>query len=124
MLEHIGITINEKSDIDAFYKNLLGLKEERKFELHEDLSEALFGTGERVPVTLLSADDFFMEIFLTDKKQTPVYNHICISIANRNDTVTKAKSMGFPVTQIERESRDDLVFIRDHSGNIFEIKAR
>ena len=124
MLEHIGITINEKNDIDAFYKDLLGLKEERKFELYEDVSEKLFGIGDRVPVALLSGEDFFMEVFLTDKKQTPVYNHICISIEDRNDIIQKAKSKGFPVTRIERESRDDIVFLRDRSGNIFEIKDR
>lgn len=124
MLEHIGITINEESDIAAFYKDLLGLKEERIFELYEDVSEKLFGIGDRVSVTLLSGEDFFMEVFLTERKQTPVYNHICISVANRDDIIQKAKSMGFPVTEIERESRDDIVFIRDHSGNIFEIKDR
>ncbi len=124
MLEHIGITINEKNDINAFYKDLLGLKEERKFELYEDVSEKLFGTGDRVPVALLSGEDFFMEVFLTEKKQTPVYNHICISIEDRNDIIQKAKSKGFPVTRIERESRDDIVFLRDRSGNIFEIKDR
>ena len=124
MLEHIGITINEESDIDALYKDLLGLKEERKFELYEDVSGKLFGTGERVSVMLLSGEDFFMEVFLTDKKQTPVYNHICISVDNSDDIIAKAKSMGFPVTQIERESRDNIVFLRDRSGNIFEIKDR
>ncbi len=124
MLEHIGITINEESDIDTFYKDLLGLKEERKFELYEDFSEKLFGTGERVPVALLSGEDFFMELFLTERKQTPGYNHICISVENRDDIIAKAKSMGFPVTEIKRESRDAIVFIRDRSGNIFEIKGR
>ncbi|MBN2845710.1 MAG: VOC family protein [Deltaproteobacteria bacterium] len=124
MLEHIGITVNEESDIDAFYKDILGLKEERIFELYEDVSEKLFGIGDRVSVTLLSGEDFFMEVFLTERKQATVYNHICISIVNRNDIIAKAKSMGFPVTEIERESRDNIVFIRDHSGNIFEIKDR
>lgn len=124
MLEHIGITINEESDIDAFYKDLLGLKEERIFELYEDVSEKLFGIGDRVSVTLLSGEDFFMEVFLTERKQAPVYNHICISVRARDNIIQKAKSMGFPVTEIERESRDDIVFIRDHSGNIFEIKDR
>ena len=103
MLEHIGITINEERDIDAFYKDLLGLNEERRFELYEDLSEILFGTGDRVSVTLLSGDDLNMELFLTEKKQTPIYNHICISVGNRDDIMKKAKSMGFPVTQIERD---------------------
>lgn len=39
MLEHIGITINVENDIQAFYKDLLGLKEVKKFDLYKDLSE-------------------------------------------------------------------------------------
>ncbi|MCD6485919.1 MAG: VOC family protein [Syntrophobacterales bacterium] len=124
MLEHIGITINEESDIQAFYKDLLGLKEVNKFDLYKELSEKLFGISNEVSVTHLSGDDLFVELFLTNRKQNPVYNHICISVLNRDSLVKKAESGGFPVTQIKRESRDDLLFIRDNSGNIFEIKSR
>lgn len=124
MLEHIGITINVESDIQAFYKELLGLKEVKKFELYKDLSEKLFGISNTVPVTHLSSDDLLIELFLTDKKQNPVYNHICISVQDRDNIIKKAKSMGFSVTNIKRESRDDLLFIKDKSGNIFEIKSR
>ncbi|MEA3486933.1 MAG: VOC family protein [Thermodesulfobacteriota bacterium] len=124
MLEHIGITINEENDIQAFYKDLLGLKEVHKFDLYKDLSEKLFGINNAVSVTHLSGDDLFLELFLTYRKQDPVYNHICISVRNRDSLIKKAESRGFPVTQIKRESRDDLLFIRDKSGNIFEIKSR
>ena len=122
MFEHIGITITKESDIKDFYQNLLGLKEVRKFDLYDDLSEKIFGINAPVSVTFFSSNDFFIELFLTDKKQNPVYNHICISVPNRHNIIKKAKSMGFSVTNIEREARDDLVFIKDNSGNIFEIK--
>lgn len=123
MFEHVGITINRESDIDNFYKELLGLEEVRKFDLYQELSETLFGISDTVPVTYLSGDNLFVELFLTDKKQTPVYNHICIAVSERDLFVKKAESMAFFVTRIERESRDDLMFIRDNSGNIFEIKS-
>ena len=124
MFEHIGITINEESDIQAFYKDLLGLKEINKFDLFDDLSEKIFGISNTVPVSLFSNDDLLIELFLTDKKQKQVYNHICISVKNRDDIIKKATSMGFPVTKIKRESKDDLLFIKDNSGNIFEIKSQ
>ncbi|RLB25050.1 MAG: hypothetical protein DRG73_02880 [Deltaproteobacteria bacterium] len=124
MFEHIGITINEESDIQAFYKDLLGLKEINKFDLFDDLSEKIFGISNTVPVSLFSYDDLLIELFLTDKKQKQVYNHICISVKNRDDIIKKATSMGFPVTKIKRESKDYLLFIKDNSGNIFEIKSQ
>ncbi|MBW2004740.1 MAG: VOC family protein [Deltaproteobacteria bacterium] len=124
MFEHIGITINEESDIQAFYKDLLGLKEINKFDLFDDLSEKIFGINNTVPVRYFSSDDLGIELFLTDKEQKPVYNHICISVQNRDNMIKKAKSMGFPVTKIKRESKDYLLFIKDNSGNIFEIKIQ
>ncbi|MEA3489526.1 MAG: VOC family protein [Candidatus Omnitrophota bacterium] len=124
MLEHVGITINEENDIQAFYKDLLGLKEIKKFNLNKGLSGKLFGINNTVSVTLFSNDDLLIELFLTDKKQNPVYNHICISVQNRDDIIKKAKFTGFSVTNIKRQSKDDILFIKDNSGNIFEIKSR
>jgi len=124
MFEHIGITINEESDIQAFYKDLLGLKEINKFDLFDDLSEKIFGISSTVSVRYFSSDNLGIELFLTDKKQKQVYNHICISVQNRESIIEKAKSMGFPVTKIKRESKDYLLFIKDNSGNIFEIKSQ
>ena len=124
MFEHIGITINEESDIQAFYKDLLGLKEINKFDLFDDLSEKIFGISSTVSVRYFSSDDLGIELFLTDKEQKPVYNHICISVQNGDNIIEKAKSMGFPVTKIKRESKDYLLFIKDNSGNIFEIKSQ
>ena len=123
MLEHIGITINEYNDIQAFYKDLLGLKEVKTFDLYEDMSQKIFGIRTPVQVMHFSCEDLHLELFLTDKKQKSIYNHICISLQNRDDIIQKAKSMGFPVIEIKRESGNYLLFIKDNSGNMFEIKG-
>jgi catechol 2,3-dioxygenase-like lactoylglutathione lyase family enzyme len=122
MLEHIGITINEENDIQTFYKDLLRLKEVKRVDLDEDFSERLFGIRNTASITLLSGDDFLIEVFLTDEKQSQAYSHICISVHSRSDTIKKARSMGFSVNHIERDSKDDLWFLRDNSGNIFEVR--
>ncbi len=124
MFEHIGITINEQSDLQAFYKDLLGMKKVNRFDIYEDLSEKIFGIRGPVQVTHFSSDDLLIELFLTDKRQRPIYNHICISVQNRDNIIKKAKSMGFSVTKIERESKDYLLFIKDKSGNMFEVKSQ
>jgi len=124
MLEHIGITINDRNDIQTFYKDLLGMKEIKKFDLYENVSEKIFGISNTVSVTLLSNDDLLIELFLSDKKHEQIYNHICISVQNRDKIIKNAKSMGFFVTHIKRESKGYLLFIKDNSGNIFEIKSQ
>ena len=121
MLKHIGLTINNKSDIQFFYRDLLRLEEVRQFDLYQDLSEQLFDISATPSVTLLANDTMTIELFLSDIKQEPVYNHVCLAIPDREQIINQARAAGFPVIIVTRESRDDLVFIKDSSGNTFEI---
>ena len=123
MFQHIGITIHTQDDIETFYKGVLGLEEVRRFQVDPDLSERLFGIRRQVSVAVLSRDDFRVELFLSDERQHGVYNHIGIAVPDPQAAMKKAEMHGFEVTCIERESKNDLLFIRDHSGNTFEIKG-
>jgi len=122
MFEHIGITINHKADIEAFYKDLLGLEQIREFEVGRDLSQRLFGISEEVSVVVLSRQDLILEVFLSDVTQAGGYSHIGISVPDRQELMERAEAKGFPVVCVQRESKKDLLFVMDHSGNRFEIK--
>ncbi|MBN2283245.1 MAG: VOC family protein [Deltaproteobacteria bacterium] len=124
MLEHIGITVNRKKDIEAFYKGVLGLKEIHTFEVAEEESEKLFGIKGGALVTLLARGNFRMEVFLTRRKQRPAYNHLCISVRDRESLIAKADALGYSMTKLARQSKESLVFLKDGSGNTFEIKSR
>ena len=121
MLKHIAITVNDKNDISTFYKDLLGFSAERSFTLSEDLSDELFGIKGSVEVILLHSDDTYLEVFLSGRKMKPVYNHICITVKNREDLIGKAQFAGYTVTRVGRTLKPDLVFLRDSSGNSFEL---
>jgi catechol 2,3-dioxygenase-like lactoylglutathione lyase family enzyme len=122
-LEHIAIAVNNPSEISDFYKGLLGMEEVRSFILKEKLSQKIFSIPKETPVTLLQKDDLVLEIFLLDEPLKKGYNHICIAVDEREKLVKAAARKKFEVTKIEREF-SDLIFIKDHSGNIFEIKEK
>jgi catechol 2,3-dioxygenase-like lactoylglutathione lyase family enzyme len=122
MFEHIGITINHKADIEGFYKELLGLEQIKEFEVGRDLSQRLFGISEKVSVVVLSRQDLVLEVFLSDVTQAGGYSHIGISVPDRQELMERAEAKGFPVVCVQRESKKDLLFVMDHSGNRFEIK--
>jgi catechol 2,3-dioxygenase-like lactoylglutathione lyase family enzyme len=50
-------------------------------------------------------------------------NHLCISVENREKLIKEVQDRGYETIIIERK-QPDLVFIKDKSGNIFEIKQR
>jgi len=121
MLRHVAITVNRESDLNLFYGSILGFSEIRRFTLPDDLSDKLFGISDATEVVLLNSGDIYLEVFLSDRKTEPVYSHICISVQNRMDILKLAELNGYSVTRVERASKEDLVFIRDCTGNSFEL---
>jgi len=121
MLRHVAITVNRESDINRFYEGILGFSEVRRFILPDDLSDQLFGISDATEVVLLNSGDIYLEVFLSERKIEPVYSHICISLQNRIDVMQKAELNGYSVTIVERTSKEDLVFLRDGTGNSFEL---
>ena len=69
----------------------------------------------------MQKEEIILEIFVTKKQYKQGFRHICISVKNREELVKKAEQKAYECTRIKREF-SDLVFIRDKSGNIFEIK--
>ena len=120
-LEHIAITINDSREISSFYKGILGMQEVRSFVLNETLSEKIFGIPIETPVYQLKNGELLLEIFVNPKKKENDFNHICFKINDRQTLINKAIAQNYECIQIERE-KYNLVFIKDKSGNVFEIK--
>jgi len=122
-LEHIAIAVSNPSEIKDFYKGLLGMEEVRSFILNERLSQKIFGISKETPVTLLQKDDLVLEVFILDEPLKKGYNHICFAVDDREELVKMALMNNYELTRIERDL-SDLIFIKDHSGNIFEVKEK
>jgi len=122
-LQHIGLTISDKSEVKNFYQDLFGMTEVKNFILNKELSNKIFNVSEDTPAFFMQKDDLFIELFINNNKMEAIYNHICISIKDRGLLVEKAKSRNIECIIVEREF-SDLVFIKDRSGNIFEIKEK
>ena len=121
-LEHIGITISEQEEINNFYQNILGFNQVKTFTLNKTLSGKIFNIPIDTPVYLMQKDNFILEIFVSaDYQIKQNFNHICLSIKNREEVFQKAIAQKYECIRIERDVFD-LIFIKDKGGNIFEIK--
>jgi len=121
-LEHIAITIDNSDEIINFYQRILGMEQARNFVLDKTLSTKIFGVNENLPVYLMQRDGLSIEIFIYKQKLQSV-NHLCISVENRENLIKEVQEKGYETIIIERD-QPDLVFIKDKSGNIFEIKQQ
>lgn len=120
-LEHIAISINDKADINNFYKDILGMEKIKEFLLIKSFASEIFDINKEIPVFLLKKDELILEIFITDEQIKHNFNHICFSVKARNILIEKAEQNDYKSIRIKREF-SDLIFIKDKSGNIFEIK--
>jgi len=120
-LEHIALSVSDHKEIEKFYTNVLGIEQIKNFILRKDLAANIFGINEEITVFLLQKDKVVFEIFITTEYRKQTFDHICISVKNREKFISKALLGGYKVTRIERELFD-LIFVKDKDGNIFEIK--
>jgi len=120
-LAHIALSVSDHKEIEKFYTNVLGMKQIKNFVLRKELAANIFEINEEITVFLLQKDKVIFEIFITTEYRKQAFDHVCISIKNREEFINKVLLNGYKVIRIERELFD-LIFIKDKDGNIFEIK--
>jgi len=120
-LGHVAFLISEVSEIKNFYLDILNMKEIRNFKINESLTEKIFGIQKEVIVYQLQSDNTVFEIFVSDKPAKIEFQHICISVNNIELLYSKAINNNYECVRIKRGIAD-MIFIKDKSGNIFEIK--
>ena len=120
-LEHIALSISDPEEINNFYGNILGMKKTKTFVLSSALAKRIFDIEKEISVFLLEKDGLFLEIFLASGQKKHHLDHICLTVNDRETLFSKAAQNAYECIRIEREAFD-LIFIKDKTGNIFEIK--
>jgi len=120
-LEHIAISISKPEEVKNFYQDILGMTEVKTFTIKESLANDIFGLDEETSVFLLQKDNLLLEVFIRQETNRQSFNHICLTVNDRETLFREAKQKDYECIRIERDSYD-LIFIKDKSGNIFEVK--
>jgi len=119
--QHLELTITEKSDIQEFYQDILGMEIQKEFTLKRDLAEKIFQQNQNIDVITGTIGNLLVELFLANEKPDSVWEHICFISENRQTLIAACQAKNYPVTVIERDPFN-IVFVKDKSGNRFEIK--
>ena len=120
-IEHVALSIYAAEDIHRFYQDTLGMEIVKEFVLNKELANTIFGIDKNTTVFLLRNEQVFLEIFITDNLQSRNCNHLCLSFYNRRSVFEKAQQGGYDGINVQKEHAE-LFFIKDGSGNIFELK--
>ena len=120
-LEHVALTITDPKEIKNYYHEILGMVEIRNFKLEKDLAREIFGIEKETTIFHLQKDELLLEIFLIPERFENGFSHLCISISDREEIANKAHQNGYACIRLKR-GNPDMIFIKDKSGNIFELK--
>ncbi|MDD5084491.1 MAG: hypothetical protein PHE61_00410 [Candidatus Omnitrophica bacterium] len=121
MLNHIALEVSKKRQAEVFYSSILGLRKEREFVVSREIGERVFGIADDVPVIVFSGGGVTFEIFVTGRRKIVPYSHVCLNVTNRAELIKTCEASGISLTRLPKEGKE-LIFIRDFSGNLFEVK--
>jgi len=119
--EHIALNIVDLKEIESFYCKILGMSEIRHFVLDKNLAGEIFGIEKDTTVFQLQKNEILLEVFLIPERFENGFSHLCISISDREEIANKADQNGYSCIRLKRDN-SDMIFIKDKSGNIFELK--
>lgn len=122
MLHHIGLQVKDKQEIETFYKKVLGFKEQYAFNIPKELSMEIFGIDKETPIFKLEKNDLLLEIFVHEEIEDSSYAHLCIEIEDWDTLIKNLNKFDYVYKLKKKPNKKDMLFIFDHSGNIFEIK--
>ncbi|MCK5259295.1 MAG: VOC family protein [Thermoplasmatales archaeon] len=123
LLNHVALQCNDKEKAETFFTEVLELPIKKKFTVSRELSEAIFGIDESVDVEVYDNNETRFEIFITQTEEKRGYGHVCIEIDNKKEFIDRCKQYGIKPMFITKGGKN-LLFVRDFSGNLFEIKEK
>ena len=121
MVQHIALTVNDSKEIESFYKDVLLFHIHHKFSIDRNVIKQIFNVEELTDVYVLNRHDIQFEIFISSKKESKVFSHICLIYPKAEITYKKAVQTGYKAL-VKKNSANNTYFIWDKSGNMFEIK--
>ncbi|MCK4416198.1 MAG: VOC family protein [Thermoplasmatales archaeon] len=121
LLNHVAVQCSNKEKADIFFTKILGVPKVKNFTISEGLSESIFGINSSVEIEVYDNGKTRFEVFIGQNNRMPSYEHICIEIEGKKEFIDRCKKYGIEPLIVKREGKD-LLFIRDFSNNLYEIK--
>lgn len=122
-LHHCALVYPDNTHADIFFTKILNLSKVKSFTLSKDLTIAIFGRAEQISITVYENEYCRFEVFFHPVKNTSLYEHVCIEVDDFTTFFDRCRQYGLEPFTVEKEGKK-LVFVRDFSGYLFEIKEQ
>lgn len=118
---HYAITCKDRETADTFFHTLLGMTLSRTFRVSSELSKTIFSIEREVEVLVFEDATTRFEVFLA-REGPQGFAHIGLEVPNVQEFLDRCRRLGFPTVAVPKGDKT-LFFVRDPSGNLFEVTA-
>jgi catechol 2,3-dioxygenase-like lactoylglutathione lyase family enzyme len=120
LLNHVAVECDDQASADLFFTTILGLPKTKSSLLSKELSNTIFQIDEPVAFHMYDNGKTRIEVFIHRSKQKRTYTHVCIQVDDKTDFIASCKQHGIEPLLVEKDKKQ-LLFVRDFSGNLFEV---
>ncbi len=121
-LNHVALQCLEREKAELFFTKILDIPKVKTFTVSNELSKDIFGINQSVDVDVYDNSKTRFEIFISNNKIAP-YEHTCIEVKDKKELITRSQIYGLKPLIIKKEGKD-LLFLKDFSNNLYEIKEK
>lgn len=121
VVQHVAVECDSQEHAERFFSELLGLPKVKSTLLSKELSVEIFGIGEDVRFDFYAEGTTRFEVFISQRQRQPTYAHVCIEVDDKDDFVLRCRHQGLEPFFVDKDGKQ-LLFVRDYSGNLYEIK--
>ncbi|MBN1280288.1 MAG: VOC family protein [Candidatus Thermoplasmatota archaeon] len=123
VLQHVAVECDDQVSADRFFTEICGLSKTKSTVLSTELSQQIFGLTQSVTFCLYENGQMRVEVFIHHGQRPPSYAHLCIEVEDKQRFMDRCRQQGLQPFVVMKESKE-LLFVRDVSGNLFEIKLK
>jgi catechol 2,3-dioxygenase-like lactoylglutathione lyase family enzyme len=123
IIQHVALEYSHGETADLFFKEILGMEKVKTTPLPRVLSFSIFGIDTDVEIVVYASELSRFEVFVHAKRHEPSYGHVGLKVPDKDEFVARCKKHGLKPFFIQKNDKQ-LLFVRDFSGNLFEIQEK
>jgi catechol 2,3-dioxygenase-like lactoylglutathione lyase family enzyme len=123
IIQHVAVHCRSHQHAESFFSGILGLPKVKSTLLSKELSTAIFDIDQEVCFELYDDGATRFEVFITKRPPVLTFAHICIAVDDKEDFIARCETKGLKPFFVEKNAKQ-LLFVRDFSGNLFEVVER
>ena len=123
IVQHVALQCPNEAWADTFFTKVLGIPKVKSTMLPAQLCAAIFQIDRPVQMLTYDNGEARFEVFLTSEPVASSYVHVGVAVDSTSDFVARCQAEGLTPFFVQKETKQ-LLFVRDFSGNLFEIVAK